>query len=92
MIFKAKSLNMVQPDSQWLYIITDPLIRNSTNITDFIDLLSEGSNVAFIYNMTDSNNYYNVIMHVYRYFPLIIHISIILMLINFKLIRMNLIR
>lgn len=54
-------LNMVQPDSQWLYIITDSVIGNSTNITTFIDLLSEGSNVAFIYNATDSNTYCNVI-------------------------------
>ncbi|XP_029675153.1 ionotropic receptor 93a-like [Formica exsecta] len=55
----AKMLNMVQPDSQWLYIITDTVIGNSTNITTFIDLLSEGSNVAFIYNATDSNTYCN---------------------------------
>nr|XP_012227959.1 PREDICTED: uncharacterized protein LOC105675403 isoform X2 [Linepithema humile] len=56
----AKTLDMVQPDSQWLYIITDSVIRNSTNITTFIDLLTEGSNVAFIYNATDSDAYCNV--------------------------------
>ncbi|XP_050459393.1 ionotropic receptor 93a-like [Cataglyphis hispanica] len=55
----AKMLNMVQPNSQWLYIITDTVIGNSTNITTFTDLLSEGSNVAFIYNATDSNTYCN---------------------------------
>ncbi|XP_018374481.1 PREDICTED: uncharacterized protein LOC108768527 [Trachymyrmex cornetzi] len=56
----AKSLNMALPDSQWLYIITDSVARNSTNITSFIDLLTEGSNVAFIYNVTDSDTYCNV--------------------------------
>ncbi|XP_011865667.1 PREDICTED: glutamate receptor ionotropic, delta-2-like isoform X2 [Vollenhovia emeryi] len=56
----TKSLNMAQPDSQWLYIITDSVIRNSTNITSFVDLLPEGSNVAFIYNATDSDTYCNV--------------------------------
>ncbi|KAL6263497.1 hypothetical protein P5V15_006288 [Pogonomyrmex californicus] len=56
----AKSLNMALPDSQWLYIITDSVMRNSTNITSFVDLLTEGSNVAFIYNTTDSDTYCNV--------------------------------
>lgn len=49
------------PDIQWLYIITDSVTRNSTNITSFADLLSEGSNVAFIYNATDNETYCNVI-------------------------------
>lgn len=53
--FKAKQLNMVQPDSQWLYLIVDSIVRNSSNITNFADLLSEGGNVAFIYNATDSD-------------------------------------
>lgn len=57
-------LNMVQPNSQWLYIITDTVINNSTNITSLIDLLSEGSNVAFIYNATDSSTYCNVIYQI----------------------------
>lgn len=56
-------LNMVQPDCQWLYIITDIVINNSTNITSLVDLLSEGSNVAFIYNATDNNTYCNVIYY-----------------------------
>ncbi|XP_072742853.1 ionotropic receptor 93a isoform X1 [Anoplolepis gracilipes] len=55
----AKMLNMVQPDSQWLYVITDTVIGNSTNITSFISLLSEGSNVAYIYNATDNSTYCN---------------------------------
>lgn len=54
-------LNMAQPDSQWLYIITDTVVGNSTNITTFVDLLSEGSNVAFIYNATDDDAYCSVI-------------------------------
>lgn len=52
---------MALPDSQWLYVITDSVVRNSTNITTFTDLLTEGSNVAFIYNMTDNDTYCNVI-------------------------------
>ncbi|XP_011686860.1 PREDICTED: glutamate receptor ionotropic, delta-2-like [Wasmannia auropunctata] len=56
----TKSLNMALPDSQWLYVVTDSVVRNSSNITSFIDLLSEGSNVAFIYNATDSETYCNV--------------------------------
>lgn len=60
-IFQVKNLNMALPDSQWLYVITDSVIRNSTNITSFVELLSEGSNVAFIYNATDSDTYCNVI-------------------------------
>lgn len=55
-------LNMAQPDSQWLYIITDTVTGNSTNVTSLVDLLSEGSNVAFIYNATDSDAYCNVYM------------------------------
>ncbi|KAL0103140.1 hypothetical protein PUN28_017458 [Cardiocondyla obscurior] len=61
----TKSLNMAQPDSQWLYVITDSAMRNSTNITSFVDLLSEGSNVAFIYNATDSETYCNITLRCY---------------------------
>ncbi|XP_039311074.1 ionotropic receptor 93a-like [Solenopsis invicta] len=56
----TKTLNMALPDSQWLYIITDSVVRNSTNITILTDLLSEGSNMAFIYNATDNDTYCNV--------------------------------
>ncbi|XP_029164005.1 ionotropic receptor 93a-like [Nylanderia fulva] len=55
----AKMLNMAQPDTQWLYVITDTVVGNSTNITSFVNLLTEGSNVAFIYNATDSDSYCN---------------------------------
>ncbi|XP_018392556.1 PREDICTED: uncharacterized protein LOC108771698 [Cyphomyrmex costatus] len=56
----TKSLNMALPDSQWFYVITDSVVRNSTNITSFVNLLTEGSNVAFIYNVTDSDTHCNV--------------------------------
>lgn len=51
---------MALPDNEWLFIITDSVVRNATNITNFVDLLLEGSNVAFIYNATDSDTYCNV--------------------------------
>lgn len=60
-LFKAKTLKMVQPDSQWLYLIADSITRNSTNITSFVDLLSEGGNVAFVYNATESDTICDVI-------------------------------
>ncbi|XP_012536819.1 ionotropic receptor 93a isoform X2 [Monomorium pharaonis] len=56
----TKTLNMALPDTQWLYVITDSVARNSTNITSFVDLLLEGSNMAFVYNATDSDAYCNV--------------------------------
>ncbi|XP_025158343.1 ionotropic receptor 93a-like [Harpegnathos saltator] len=53
----ARDLNMVQPDSQWLYVIADSMVRNATNITSFTEYLSEGANVAFAYNSTDNDTY-----------------------------------
>ncbi|XP_032665741.1 LOW QUALITY PROTEIN: ionotropic receptor 93a-like [Odontomachus brunneus] len=53
----ARELNMIQPDSQWLYVIADSIARNGSNITNFVDYLSEGVNVAFAYNATDSETY-----------------------------------
>ncbi|XP_015433115.1 PREDICTED: uncharacterized protein LOC107189154 [Dufourea novaeangliae] len=53
----ARSLNMVHPGSQWLYVITDSAAQNATNITTFVDLLAEGGNVAFIYNASDYDGY-----------------------------------
>ncbi|KAK2575942.1 hypothetical protein KPH14_007304 [Odynerus spinipes] len=52
----AKSLKMVHPGSQWLYVLTDAGSRNSTNVTYLADLLTEGGNVALIYNITSSKN------------------------------------
>ncbi|CAL7938576.1 unnamed protein product [Xylocopa violacea] len=49
----ARSLDMVHSASQWFYVITDSAIQNLTDMTSFVDLLSEGGNVAFAYNATD---------------------------------------
>ncbi|CAK9824580.1 Ionotropic receptor 93a [Anthophora retusa] len=53
----AKSLKMVHPASQWLYVVTDSAMQNVTNMTMFVDLLAEGGNVAFIYNATEFDNF-----------------------------------
>lgn len=51
----AKELNMVNTQTQWLYVISD---TNSTikSMTRFRTLLNEGDNVAFIYNTTIVKN------------------------------------
>ncbi|XP_066582000.1 ionotropic receptor 93a [Prorops nasuta] len=51
----AKSLRLVSPDRQWLYVIPDNEIKNYTNLTYVNDLLTEGSNLAFLYNASDFN-------------------------------------
>ncbi|KAK1122819.1 hypothetical protein K0M31_009261 [Melipona bicolor] len=56
----ARSLKMVRPDSQWLYVITDGAMQNRTNMTAYVDLLAEGGNVAFMYNVTNSSDYCKV--------------------------------
>nr|XP_050869891.1 ionotropic receptor 93a isoform X5 [Vespula vulgaris] len=56
----AKSLKMVHPGSQWLYVLTDAGSRNSTNVTYLADLLPEGGNVAVIYNITKSDGTCNI--------------------------------
>ncbi|KAK9295911.1 hypothetical protein QLX08_009886 [Tetragonisca angustula] len=56
----ARSLKMVRPDSQWLYVITDSAMQNRTNMTAYVDLLAEGGNVAFMYNVTNSSDYCKV--------------------------------
>ncbi|XP_047343839.1 ionotropic receptor 93a-like isoform X2 [Vespa velutina] len=56
----AKSLKMVHPGSQWLYVLTDAGNRNSTNVTYLADLLPEGGNVALIYNITTSDGTCNI--------------------------------
>lgn len=50
----AKSLNMVHPKSQWLFIVSDTDGRYD-NITSFGDIMGEGENVAIIYNLTSSD-------------------------------------
>ncbi|XP_076242368.1 ionotropic receptor 93a [Calliopsis andreniformis] len=49
----ARSLKMMHPGSQWLYVVTDSSMQNATNMTNFVDLLAEGGNVAFMYNVTE---------------------------------------
>ncbi|XP_076678250.1 ionotropic receptor 93a-like [Andrena cerasifolii] len=49
----ARSLNMVDPGSQWLYVVTDSEAENVFNMSTFVDFLAEGGNVAFMYNATD---------------------------------------
>ncbi|CAD1474571.1 unnamed protein product, partial [Heterotrigona itama] len=56
----ARSLKMVRPDNQWLYVITDSAMQNRTNMTVYADLLAEGGNVAFMYNVTNSGDYCKV--------------------------------
>ncbi|XP_055591068.1 ionotropic receptor 93a [Uranotaenia lowii] len=46
----AKELKMVHPLSQWLYVILDTTAENS-NITAVHSIISEGDNIAFVYNL-----------------------------------------
>lgn len=57
---------MVRPDSQWLYVITDSAMQNRTNMTAYVDLLAEGGNVAFMYNVTNSSDYCKVMIDIFR--------------------------
>lgn len=43
---------MVDPGSQWLYVVTDSEVETAFNMTNFVDFLAEGGNVAFMYNAT----------------------------------------
>lgn len=52
---------MVHPGSQWLYVITNSVSGNLIN-TSFINLLAEGGNVAFMYNATNLDGFYKVII------------------------------
>lgn len=64
---------MVHPGSQWLYVITNSVSGNLINTT-FINLLAEGGNVAFMYNATNFDGFYKVII----FKQLHIHIIILL--------------
>lgn len=47
----SKNLGLVNPYSQWLYVISDT--ANSTNdLRSFTNLITEGDNIAFVYNKT----------------------------------------
>lgn len=50
----AKSVGLVHPISQWLYVIPDT-VHKQENISAFSALLTEGDNVSFIYNTTYSD-------------------------------------
>ncbi|KAH1009939.1 hypothetical protein HUJ05_004315 [Dendroctonus ponderosae] len=51
----AKELNMVNTQTQWLYVISDT--NSSTkSMNRFKTFLNEGDNIAFIYNTTDVKN------------------------------------
>ncbi|XP_026674967.1 ionotropic receptor 93a [Ceratina calcarata] len=52
----ARSLKLVHPASQWLYVITDTSTQNMMNMSFFLDFLSEGGNVAFMNNATNSDS------------------------------------
>lgn len=56
---------MVNSGSQWLYVITDSAMQNATNMTNFVDLLAEGGNVAFMYNATEFDGYCEVIDRIF---------------------------
>ncbi|XP_023313506.1 ionotropic receptor 93a [Trichogramma pretiosum] len=47
----ARQLRMVNPESQWLYVVTDASGREA-KVSSFVDLLAEGDNVAFVHNTT----------------------------------------
>lgn len=47
----AKDLKMVNPFSQWFYVVSDTNYERS-NISSVTSLIDEGNNVAFIYNYT----------------------------------------
>nr|QHN69192.1 ionotropic receptor 11 [Sirex nitobei] len=55
----ARFLKMVHPGSQWLYVVSDTM-KNKTNITSFAETLTEGENIAFIYNTTNLEDICNI--------------------------------
>uniref|UniRef100_A0A1B0CLF6 Putative glutamate-gated kainate-type ion channel receptor subunit glur5 n=1 Tax=Lutzomyia longipalpis TaxID=7200 RepID=A0A1B0CLF6_LUTLO len=60
----AKDLGMVEPFSQWMYIISDTNAQKQ-NISSVLPLIGEGENVAFAYNVTglDSNCKAGILCH-----------------------------
>ncbi|XP_059609151.1 ionotropic receptor 93a [Phlebotomus argentipes] len=48
----AKDLGLVEPFSQWMYVISDTNSEKN-NISSVLPLIGEGENVAFAYNVTD---------------------------------------
>lgn len=60
----AKQQNLVDTNTQWLYVISD---SNDTirNMMRFKAMLREGDNVAFIYNNTSTKDICVVILETY---------------------------
>lgn len=51
----AKNLALVNPYSQWLYVISDTsAVKN--DLSTFANLLNEGDNIAFVYNVTTDSH------------------------------------
>lgn len=50
----ARDLLMTHTMAQWLYVISDTNSSNG-NLSNLINDLYEGENVAYIYNMTDNS-------------------------------------
>lgn len=46
----AKELKMVNPLAQWLYVVSDTTAEHN-NISSVHSIISEGDNIAFVYNM-----------------------------------------
>lgn len=57
-IFQARSLRMLHPYSQWLFIVPDMAKLSYGNVSYLVEYLSEGENIAFLYN--DTNNHINL--------------------------------
>ncbi|KAG8040175.1 hypothetical protein G9C98_000745 [Cotesia typhae] len=51
----AKSLGLLHPKSQWLFVIPDMADHNKGNVSYLLDYLDEGENLAFLYNSTKKN-------------------------------------
>lgn len=50
----ARDLSMMHTQAQWLYVISDTDSRHS-NLSALINVLYEGENVAYIYNITEDH-------------------------------------
>ncbi|CAD6202689.1 GSCOCT00009718001.3-RA-CDS [Cotesia congregata] len=51
----ARSLGLLHPRSQWLFVIPDMADYNKGNVSYLLDYLEEGENLAFLYNSTKKN-------------------------------------
>ncbi|XP_043276414.1 ionotropic receptor 93a isoform X4 [Venturia canescens] len=51
-IESARTLGLLHPESQWLFVLSDSA-ENPSNVTELQKLLAEGENIAFICNVTN---------------------------------------